>query len=231
MTQAKHFYEFGSFRLDATQRLLLREGVVVPLTLKAFDLLITLVKSDGQVLTKDELMHSVWPDSFVEEANLSHHIHKLREALGEREQGDKYIETLARRGYRFVAKVTEVRDEGVELQLQEHSVARVVVEENEGDDQTCRAGLFLLEREDARPFPSRQQKGKAAFPSRLGQCCRWRAGVDGRRFTFCGPDTLRQQLRRPAKFVRWPFFPSGLFRLRAMMNLLSWEWPTPSSPN
>src|SRR5947199_4453218 len=119
--QAKHFYEFGAFRLDATQRLLLREGTVVPLTLKAFDLLLTLVQSDGQVLTKEELMHKVWPDSFVEEANLSHHIHKLREALGEK-AGDKYIETLTRRGYRFVAKVNEVQDEGRELVLQEHSV-------------------------------------------------------------------------------------------------------------
>jgi DNA-binding winged helix-turn-helix (wHTH) protein/TolB-like protein/Flp pilus assembly protein TadD len=152
MTQAKHFYEFGSFRLDATQRLLLREGAVVPLTLKAFDLLITLVESDGQVLTKDELMHRVWPDSFVEEANLSHHIHKLREALGEREQGDKYIETLARRGYRFVAKVSEVRDEGVELVLQEHSVARVVVEESESDDHTVGAEPFV------------EAPGRAAIP-------------------------------------------------------------------
>ena len=131
---ATHFYEFGAFRLDATQRLLLRAGTVVPLTLKAFDLLLTLVESDGQVLTKNELMHRVWPDSFVEEAILSHHIHKLREALGEREQGDKYIETLARRGYRFVPKVNEVQDEGVEQVLQERSVARVVVEESEADD-------------------------------------------------------------------------------------------------
>ena len=59
--------------------------------------------------TKEELMHRVWPDSFVEEANLSHRIHKLREALGERENGDKYIEALARRGYRFVSKVTRSR--------------------------------------------------------------------------------------------------------------------------
>lgn len=150
--QAKHFYEFGSFRLDATQRLLLRDGAVVPLTLKAFDLLITLVESDGQVLTKDELMHRVWPDSFVEEANLSHHIHKLREALGEREHGDKYIETLARRGYRFVAKITEVQDEGVELQLQEHSLARVLVEESEGDDHTVEAELVV------------EAQGRAAIP-------------------------------------------------------------------
>src|SRR4051812_14453606 len=126
--QVKHFYEFGPFRLDATQRLLMRDGTVVPLTLKAFDLLLALVKSDGQVLTKADLMHEVWPDSFVEEANLSHHIHKLREALGAKDQGDKYIETLARRGYRFVAAVSEIREEGAELHLNEHSVERIVIE-------------------------------------------------------------------------------------------------------
>src|SRR5947208_8417300 len=128
--QAKHFYEFGSFRLDVTQQLLLRDGTVVPLTLKAFDLLLTLVESDGQVLTKDELMHRVWPDSYVEEANLSHHIHKLREALGEKTNGDKYIETLTRRGYRFVARITEVRDANADLILAEHSRAHLVVEED-----------------------------------------------------------------------------------------------------
>jgi DNA-binding winged helix-turn-helix (wHTH) protein/TolB-like protein len=128
--QEKHFYEFGPFRLDARQRLLLREGAVVPLTLKAFDLLMVLVESDGQVLSKDELMHQVWPDSFVEEANLSHHIHKLREALGQQRDGDKYIETLARRGYRFVAKTTEVRDRDADLIVEEHSRAHIVVEED-----------------------------------------------------------------------------------------------------
>src|SRR3954471_15204770 len=155
--QAKHFYEFGSFRLDATQRLLLREGTVVPLTLKAFDLLLTLVESDGQVLSKDELMRRVWPDSFVEEANLSHHIHKLREALGEKANGDKYIETLARRGYRFVAKVNEVRDEGAELVLQEHSLARVVVEESEADDHAVEGELLV------------QAEGPAAIPKQATQ--------------------------------------------------------------
>jgi DNA-binding winged helix-turn-helix (wHTH) protein/TolB-like protein/Flp pilus assembly protein TadD len=153
--QAKHFYEFGSFRLDATQRLLLRQGTVVPLTLKAFDLLLTLVESVGQVLTKEELMHRVWPDSFVEEANLSHHIHKLREALGEK-AGDKYIETLTRRGYRFVAKVNEVQDEGAELVLQEHSVARVVVEESVEDHSI-----------EARPFIDAE--GPATIPARAMQ--------------------------------------------------------------
>jgi DNA-binding winged helix-turn-helix (wHTH) protein/TolB-like protein/Flp pilus assembly protein TadD len=157
--QAKHFYEFGAFRLDATQRLLLREGTVVPLTLKAFDLLLTLVESDGRVLTKEELMNRVWPDSFVEEANLSHHVHKLREALGDREQGHKYIETLTRRGYRFVAKVSEVRDDAAELVLQEHSLARMIVEESETDDHAVDGKLFT-QAEAPAAFPEASTQGK-----------------------------------------------------------------------
>ena len=159
--QVKHFYEFGSFRLDATQRLLLREGTVVPLTLKAFDLLITLVESDGQVLTKEELMHRVWPDSFVEEANLSHHIHKLREALGEREHGDKYIETLARRGYRFVAKVTEVQDQDAALIVEEHSRAHIVVEEDDTPEKVIETKIDRTEQPVTLPaHPARRASGK-----------------------------------------------------------------------
>ena len=69
-----HSYEFGPFRLDGTERLLFREGEDVALTPKAFDLLLALVERDGRVLTKEKLMKLVWPDSFVEEANLSHDI-------------------------------------------------------------------------------------------------------------------------------------------------------------
>ena len=106
---AKHSYEFGPFQFDAGERLLRRGSDVVPLTPKANELLLVLIGSNGQLLTKEELMKRVWPDSFVEEANLSHNIYKLREALGEgRNGGEKYIETMPRRGYRFVAKVTKV---------------------------------------------------------------------------------------------------------------------------
>jgi DNA-binding winged helix-turn-helix (wHTH) protein/TolB-like protein/Flp pilus assembly protein TadD len=128
-SQAKHFYEFGPFRLDADQQLLLRSGEIVPLAPKALELLLVLVTSDGRLLTKQELLERVWPNSFVEEANLSHNIYKLRESLGEKENDEKYIETLPRRGYRFVAKVTEVRDEPVHLLVREQTRAAVVVEE------------------------------------------------------------------------------------------------------
>lgn len=129
----RHFYDFGPFRVDESERLLLRGEDLVPLTPKAFELLLVLVESGGHVLTKAELMKCVWPDSFVEEANLSHNIYKLREALGEGRDGEKYIETVPRRGYRFVAKVSVVREEGVELLLVEHTRAHVVIEEETSD--------------------------------------------------------------------------------------------------
>ena len=125
----EHLYEFGPFRVDAHQRLLYRDGKVVPLTLRAFDMLLALVENHGRVLTKEQLMERVWPDSFVEEANLSHNIYKLREALGQKQNGVKYIETLPRRGYRFVGPVSEILDEGVDLFLEEQTRTSVVIEE------------------------------------------------------------------------------------------------------
>ena len=84
--QIKRLYEFGPFRLDAGERLLLRDGESVPLTPKAFDLLLALVEHHGHLLEKDELMKNVWPDTFVEEANLSYNISLIRKALGEGEK-------------------------------------------------------------------------------------------------------------------------------------------------
>jgi len=110
--QRKHFYQFEPFRLDVSERRLLCDGEVVPLTLKAFDLLLVLVENGGHILEKDELMKRVWPDTVVEEANLSHYVFTLRKALGESRDEGRYIETIPKRGYRFVASVTEVREEG-----------------------------------------------------------------------------------------------------------------------
>src|SRR3989475_3828976 len=131
--QSNHVFEFGPYRLDSGERLLLRGDEVVPLTPKAFEMLLVLVENSGHVLTKEELMKRVWPDTIVEEANLSHNIYKLREALGESRDGEKYIETVPRRGYRFVAKVVEVRDEEVEMLIAERTRASVVIEEETSD--------------------------------------------------------------------------------------------------
>lgn len=100
-------YEFGRFRVSTAERVLLRDGEVVPLTPKVFDILLTLVEKSGQVVSKEELMKRVWPDTYVEEGNLTQNISLLRKALGESPGGVQFIETVPRRGYRFVAAISE----------------------------------------------------------------------------------------------------------------------------
>jgi TolB-like protein/thioredoxin-like negative regulator of GroEL len=108
--RATRFYEFGPFRVDTAERLLLREGTPVPLTPKAFETLLRLIQNSGHVVEKDELMREVWPDTYVEEANLTQNVFTLRKVLGEGRGGRQYIETVPRRGYRFTAAVKEVWD-------------------------------------------------------------------------------------------------------------------------
>lgn len=110
-----HCYEFGPFRLDAVKRLLLRDGVVVPLQAKDFETLVALVEHRGEVLSKEELMKLVWPDSFVEEGNLSVHIFALRRALGETPDDHRYIVTVPGRGYSFVAEARESSQEAAAI--------------------------------------------------------------------------------------------------------------------
>ncbi len=105
--QVNHSYEFGRFRLKPAERVLLREGEPVPLTPKVFDILVTLVEHGGQVVAKDDLMKRVWPNTFVEEGNLTQNISLLRKALGESSSGVQFIETVPRRGYRFVADTNQ----------------------------------------------------------------------------------------------------------------------------
>ncbi len=99
-------FRFGAFQLDVAERRLLRASEAVPLRAKVFDTLCILVENHGRLVRKDELMGRLWPDSFVDENNLDHNISKLRRALSDGESGTKYIETVPRQGYRFVAEVT-----------------------------------------------------------------------------------------------------------------------------
>src|SRR5262249_23205870 len=144
--QPRHFYEFGPFRLDETERLLLRDGQTVAITPKAFDMLLVLVQNSGHLLDKEELMKALWSDSFVEEANLSYNVFALRKALSEGNGKQTYIETIPKRGYRFVANVREVVDEGGDLIVEERSETRVVVEQEE---QTSLAAQYPAEAEQA----------------------------------------------------------------------------------
>lgn len=127
----RHLYEFGAFRLDTAECRLVRDGADVPLTPKAFDTLVALVRRGGQLVDKDELMKEVWPDSFVEEVGLARNISTLRKVLGQGEGGQEYIGTIPKRGYRFVAPVRELSDEGAELILRQPVAARIATEEEE----------------------------------------------------------------------------------------------------
>ncbi len=134
--QAKPLYEFGPFRLDAAEHLLLRDGEAVPLTPKAFDLLLALVERHGHLLEKDELLKKVWPDTFVEEANLASNISQLRKTLGDGENGQRFIETAPKRGYRFVASVKKVVNEREEPTIQEQPGSQSAVAEGEQASNT-----------------------------------------------------------------------------------------------
>ena len=106
MPEGKHFYEFGPFRLDPAERQLLRNNQTVPLAPKAFDTLLLLVENSGHLLTKDELMKRLWPEAFVEEANLAQNISAIRRALDDKNGGTQYIETVPKGGYRFVGQIS-----------------------------------------------------------------------------------------------------------------------------
>lgn len=134
--QTQRFYTFGEYKIEKTERLLTRQGEVVPLPPKAVELLIVLLENNNHIVTKDELMNLVWADSFVEEANLSRNVFLLRKVLGEDKNGEKFIETIPRRGYRFAANVTETNgEEAIEIVSHERTLSHIVIEEEiEMDD-------------------------------------------------------------------------------------------------
>src|SRR3954470_19543094 len=112
MSEQNHsIYEFGPFRLDAKKHLLLREGEIVPLKPKAFEMLLALVEGCGHLIEKDELMKRVWPGAVVEEGNLTFNISSLRKALGDDPRRHEYIVTIPGEGYKFVAGVRATFDE------------------------------------------------------------------------------------------------------------------------
>jgi eukaryotic-like serine/threonine-protein kinase len=127
---AKVVYEFGPFRMDPDKQVLLRDGQLIAVTPKAFETLLVLVRRGREVVSKEELLKEVWPDSFVEEANLSQHIFKLRKALGDSLEGERYIVTLPGRGYRFAVPVRTITEGGDVLIAQMRSRAQIVIEEH-----------------------------------------------------------------------------------------------------
>ena len=109
-----HFYRFEDFTVDTVQRVLLRADQPIALTPKAFETLLILVESRGRIVEKQELMRKLWPDTFVEEANIAFNIQQLRKCLGDDARNPRYVATVARRGYRFIPKVEVVPSNGAQ---------------------------------------------------------------------------------------------------------------------
>ena len=144
--ERKTLYEFGPFLLDPRKRVLLRGENAVPLTPKAVDTLLVLVENREKVMPKDELMKAVWPDSFVEESNLSQNIFMLRRALGDSAHERRFIATVPGRGYQFVEEVREV-DNGSsseDLVFERRSRSRVVIEQIKGRRVSPRLIIALV---------------------------------------------------------------------------------------
>src|ERR1700677_908182 len=122
-------YRFGPFRVDPQKELLIREDEAVPIAPKAFQVLLVLMRHSKQVVSKDDLMKTIWPDTFVEEANLSRNIFLLRKALGESPQDHQYIVTVPGRGYRFAEDVQLVPGRELNVVTASHSNVEVEIEE------------------------------------------------------------------------------------------------------
>src|SRR2546421_12898399 len=120
------FFEFGTYRLEPRERLLLKDGKPVALTALVFDLLLTLVENAGETVDKDTLMRRMWPDTFVEDGNLHHYISSLRKTLGDDHHNQQVIKTIPKRGYQFTGNVQRVtRTAKVDLETR----SRVVITE------------------------------------------------------------------------------------------------------
>src|SRR5260370_42647538 len=124
--RTQDIFEFGPFWLDIGERVLRRGGQVVPLTPKSADMLLLLAENAGHVVEKEELLKRLWPDTFVEEGSLSKNVFLLRQALAD--ENGQYIETVARRGYRFVARIKEQAEPGESLLPREHAVSPVLIQ-------------------------------------------------------------------------------------------------------
>jgi eukaryotic-like serine/threonine-protein kinase len=142
--KAKELYEFGPFRVDPEKETLLRAGEPVPLTPKTFQILLVLVRHSNEVVTKDDLMKTVWPETFVEEANLSRNIFMLRKALGERPQDHRYVVTVPGRGYRLAESVELVADQELNIVAVDHSTVQIDVSETRQWGWIALAALILL---------------------------------------------------------------------------------------
>ncbi len=134
MNLARQIYEFGPFRLDVKRRLLLKGPMQVPLSSKAFDTLLALIESGGEILEKDFLLNRIWPDTTVEEKNLTIAVSAVRKALGETPSQHQFIVTVPGRGYKFVAGVRDLISEDDDFVIEQLTSKQITIEEVESTE-------------------------------------------------------------------------------------------------
>src|SRR4026208_492117 len=120
-----HILQFKDFTVNTDEKVLLRDGEFIALAPKVFETLLVLIENHGRIVLKEELMKRLWPDTFVEEANLTFNIQQLRKSLGDNARSPIYIQTIARRGYRFIAAVEPLASDINEVQNTEPPVVGV----------------------------------------------------------------------------------------------------------
>ena len=166
---SERIYEFGDFRLDVSEAELRRDGTPVALSNKAVEMLNLLIERRGHTVTKDELMSTLWQDTFVDENNLAVTVSNLRKALGVPANDKQFIETVQRRGYRWTADVKETSANDDTLIVERHSQTRITIQET-AEKQSQAVGE--LKRKVGRQ--SKQFFGDHGF------CDRFNGGVDVR---------------------------------------------------
>lgn len=195
----QHYYRFGEFTVDVGQKVLLREDKPLPLPPKLFDTLLILVENSGRIVQKEELISRIWPNTFVEEANLTSNIQQLRKSLGDDARRPRYIETVAKRGYRFIAPVAAEQLNG---------------SLNGGDSSDAWSGRIIgfEGSESAAAQPSRVQRPERLFRLSLPPWVVF-AGITLVLIAAMGAVLLR------SRFLARPKPPSG----RAMLAVLPFE--------
>jgi DNA-binding winged helix-turn-helix (wHTH) protein/Tol biopolymer transport system component len=162
ISEDRHLYEFGDFRVDPDHRLLLRENKPVPLQPKAFDILLALIRNHESVVLKDDLLKMVWPETFVEEANLAQNISVLRKALGEARGENRYIVTVPGKGYRFAEQVRALSlaaqhsSEREDVSVQHSLRTRILIENGSVDRKGLESILGANGALQLPPGPSRE---------------------------------------------------------------------------
>jgi TolB-like protein/DNA-binding winged helix-turn-helix (wHTH) protein/Flp pilus assembly protein TadD len=156
--RTERFYEFGPFRVNVTERILLKEDRILPIRAKVFDILLLLIENRGHLVEKEVLLRTLWPNTFVEESSLVQNIYILRKVLGERGSDHQYIQTVSKYGYRFISDVREVTQNDAEGLINQPAAEQGFGEDEAAHETCVPANEGMDARHDRAPAPRRFNK-------------------------------------------------------------------------